>query len=97
MNSSPDIKIFLIGNKSDLEEHREVQFSEGESLKNNYNLNEFMETSAKNGINTKELFLKAGMLLYNEHKNYKAVSIYVIYNIQYVIFYNRQIHIPFQK
>ena len=28
MNSSPDIKIFLIGNKSDLEEHREVQFSE---------------------------------------------------------------------
>ena len=38
MNSSPDIKIFLIGNKSDLEEHREVQFSEGESLKNNYNL-----------------------------------------------------------
>ena len=94
MNSSPDIKIFLIGNKSDLEEHREVQFSEGETLKNNYNLNGFMETSAKNGVNTKELFLQAGVLLYKEHKNYKAVSIcYIIKNI---ILYS-QTHILFQK
>ena len=94
MHSSPDIKIFLVGNKSDLEEQREVQFSEGEELKNRYNLEEFIETSAKNGINTKELFLKAGVLLFNEHKKNKAVSLsYIIENITLY----RQTKILFQK
>ena len=75
MHSSPDIKIFLVGNKSDLEEQREVQFSEGEEMKNKYKLEGFFETSAKHGIYTQELFLKAGELLFIEDKKYKAVSL----------------------
>ena len=75
MHSCPDIKIFLVGNKSDLEEQREIQFSEGEELKNKYKLEGFFETSAKHGTHTKELFLKAGELLFNEYKKYKAVSL----------------------
>ena len=72
MNSSPDIKIFLVGTKSDLEEDRQVQFSEGEMLKNKYNLDEFMEVSAQEGTNTKELFLKAVLLLLSKYQNLKG-------------------------
>lgn len=41
------LPIVLIGNKADLESHREVSFSEGEELKESYNLTHHFETSAK--------------------------------------------------
>ena len=31
----------------------------------------FIETSAKTGLNTKELFVQAGKLLYNEYTKFK--------------------------
>ena len=69
-NSRPDAKMFLIGNKNDLEENRKVEFNEGEEIKKNYNFEYFNETSAKSGINTKELFIKAALLLCEDYKEY---------------------------
>ena len=70
-NSSPDIKIFLIGNKSDLEDDRKVNKENAEKLKNDYEFDYFNETSAKTGFNAKEIFVKAAQILYKD---------YVIYN-----------------
>ena len=82
-NSNPDIKIFLIGNKSDLEDERVVSKEEAEQFKNDYELDLFMETSAKEGINAKELFTEAAQILfkdYNQYKNSKRGNILKIEN-----------------
>ena len=71
MNSSPDIKIFLIGNKADLEKKRVINKDEAEKYKDDYELDYFIETSAKTGINAKEIFVQAAKTLYND---------YVLYN-----------------
>ena len=73
-NSNPDIKIFLIGNKCDLEDERVVKKEEAEGFKNDYDLNLFMETSAKTGFNAKELFAEAAMLLFNDYSKYKIIK-----------------------
>ena len=70
-NSCPDIKIFLIGNKVDLENERVVPKEKAENLKNEYGLDFFMETSAKTGLNTEELFAEAAKLLYKDYRKYK--------------------------
>ena len=67
---NPDVKIFLVGNKIDLEEKRVVSTEEGEEFYKNNNLSLFLETSAKNGKNIQELFKKAAILLYQEHNLY---------------------------
>ena len=71
-NSNPDIKIFLIGNKSDLEDERVVSTKEAEQFKDDYDLDLFMETSAKDGINVTELFTEAAKLLFNDYSTYKV-------------------------
>lgn len=70
-NSCPDIKVFLIGNKADLEGGRKVATKKGENYKNNYKLDEFMETSAKTGLNTQKLFVEAAKLLLRDYIRYK--------------------------
>ena len=55
----------LVGNKSDLENERKVQFEEGKK-KLNLKDNIFMECSVKNGINVKEIFIEAAKLLYKK-------------------------------
>ena len=67
IQSSPDIKIILIGNKVDLEDKREVPKEKGEQFCKDHKLCCFMETSAKTGFNAQNLFMKAGILLYEEH------------------------------
>ena len=63
-HASPDIKIFLIGNKIDLEESREVTSEEANKFKNDFEINLYMETSAKTGFNAKEIFIEAARALY---------------------------------
>ena len=74
INSSPDIKLILVGNKSDLEERREVQYEEGEKLAKDYGFVHFIETSAKTGENIKNLFIKAASVLYTKHIQYKEAE-----------------------
>ena len=69
-NSSPDIKIFLIGNKSDLTEQRVISKEMAQKVKDEYDLDFFIETSAKKGINTQELFVKAARVLYEDYNEY---------------------------
>ena len=70
-NSSPDIKIFLIGNKVDLENQRAVSTEQGKNLQNDYNLDLFVESSAKKKKNTEYIFVEAAKLLYNDYIKYK--------------------------
>ena len=80
LQSNPDIKIFLIGNKADLEEERQVQFNTAKTFKEENEINYFSEASAKNGINAKEVFIEAAKLLFKEHLKYKERNFKKIQN-----------------
>ena len=70
-NSNPDIKIFLIGNKVDLEDSRLVTKEQALQFQKDFELDLFMETSAKTGFNTQELFIQAAKVLYEDYMIYK--------------------------
>ena len=53
--ASPNVVIYIVGNKIDIEEARKVTKEEGQSLADELGL-PFVETSAKNGINVTETF-----------------------------------------
>ena len=67
--SSPDIKIILVGNKSDLSKKRAVKEDEVQKLVKEYDIDCYMETSAKTGENVEKLFVKASKILYKEYMN----------------------------
>ena len=67
LNTSPDCKIFLIANKIDLPE-RKISKEQGKKYKNDFKFDLFMETSAKSGFNSKELFINAANLLYTQNE-----------------------------
>ena len=65
--ANPDVRIFLVGNKADLEEKREVQKEEGLKYKNDQQLDLFMESSAKNGYNARNVLVEAAKILYKDY------------------------------
>ena len=69
--SNPDVKIFLIGNKADLEDKREVSKEAGETFFKDHKLSYFAETSAKTGFNVQNVFIEVGKELYKEHEEIK--------------------------
>ena len=71
LQSHPDVKIILIGNKNDLEDKRQVTFEEAKKYKEENQLLYFEETSAKTGINAKKVFTEAAKILFDEHLKYK--------------------------
>ena len=73
-HASPDIKIFLIGNKIDLEDSRKVTTEEAKKFQTDYELNLYMETSAKTGFNAKEIFIEAAKVLVKEYNEYKKAD-----------------------
>ena len=70
-NSSPDIKVFLIGNKTDLEDQRVISTDQGKMVQNDYNLDLFVESSARDGHNTEYIFAQAAKVLYEDYVKYK--------------------------
>ena len=58
---------YLIGNKADLENEREVSKEEGEKLKENYGFSNFIESSAKTGINIIELLENISISIYEKY------------------------------
>ena len=66
-HSSPNVKVFLIGNKIDLADERKVQTEEGEKYIEQFKINKFIETSAKSGFNAKNIFIEAAKLLYDDY------------------------------
>ena len=68
-NGSKDMKVFLVGNKLDLE--REVSKEEAEKYAKNNGIEMFMETSAKTGENAQKLLIEVAKFLYIDSINYK--------------------------
>ena len=66
-SNNQNIKIILVGNKSDLKNERKISYEEGEILKNKYNLDYFIETSAKSGDNAKNVLIEAAKMLYRDY------------------------------
>jgi len=69
--SNPDVKIFLIGNKADLEDKRRITKDQGEKLCSDHKLEFFMETSAKTGFNVQNVFIQVAKELYKQHEEIK--------------------------
>jgi len=65
--ANEDVRIFLVGNKADLEDDRKVTKEEGEKYKLDQHLDLFMETSAKTGQNARNVLIEAAKILYNDY------------------------------
>ena len=70
-NSNPDAKIFLIGNKLDLESEREVDKETVENYAKKNKMSLFMEASAKTGFNAQNIFIDAAKVIYRDFKKYQ--------------------------
>ena len=68
-NANPDIKVFLIGNKTDLDDSRLINKEEGKQLQEDYNLDLFKETSFINQNSAQEIFIESAKLLYFDYEN----------------------------
>ena len=71
-----DCKIFLIANKVDSPE-RIITTEQGNKCRNDFNFDLYMETSAKSGFNSQELFINAANILKRENEkifNYRKNS-----------------------
>ena len=66
--ANKNVRVFLVGNKSDLEEERVISKKEGEKFKEDKKLDKFMETSAKTGENAQYALVEAAKLLYKDYK-----------------------------
>ena len=55
-HASPDVRIYLIGNKSELEDSREVTFDRAVEFAKMNKIHKCFETSAKTGQNVEEVF-----------------------------------------
>merc|ERR1712151_92100 len=66
-NSVLGTKIFLIGNKSDLENKREVSTQEAKRFKEENNIDFFVETSARSGENSTKVFIEAAKNLHYDY------------------------------
>ncbi|VDD79908.1 unnamed protein product [Mesocestoides corti] len=64
-NSSSNMVIMLIGNKSDLESRRSVRKEEGEAFAREHGLI-FLETSAKTAANVEEAFIETARSIYEK-------------------------------
>ncbi|CCW70473.1 unnamed protein product [Phytomonas sp. Hart1] len=69
-NTSPHIEILLVGNKSDLEDEREVSFEEAAKFGEDNNLH-FMECSALSGHNVVQVFLSIAQKVHENVLNGK--------------------------
>ena len=69
--ANPDVRIFLIGNKADLEDNRVISKEEGQNFKDKNHLDFFVETSAKTGYNARNVLVEAAKCLYKDYLTLK--------------------------
>jgi GTPase SAR1 family protein len=67
-STKTDIKMFAIGNKKDLADNRKVEFNELQKFCDDNELNYYDEVSAKDNLNTLNIFKMAAKILYEEHQ-----------------------------
>lgn len=85
-HANPDAKVFIIGNKLDLESNRKVSKEEALRYKEEYKLDYFTECSAKSGLNAKDVFVEATKILYNDYLKYKDSVSLIYLKINYDFF-----------
>ena len=68
--NNENIQIILVGNKKDLENKREVSYSDGEKLAKSYGI-DFYEVSALNNDGIDKIFHKIAVLLSGINNNYQ--------------------------
>jgi GTPase SAR1 family protein len=66
-SAEPDALIFLVGNKCDREQDREVATEKGQSFATDKGLSGFFETSAKSGTNVELTFITAARRLFKTY------------------------------
>eukprot|EP01097_Dermamoeba_algensis_P003495 TRINITY_DN241_c0_g2_i1.p1 TRINITY_DN241_c0_g2~~TRINITY_DN241_c0_g2_i1.p1 ORF type:complete len:196 (+),score=33.81 TRINITY_DN241_c0_g2_i1:65-652(+) len=62
-----EIPIILVGNKADLEEQRDVSKAEATQLIEKFKISKYVETSAKNNMNVKEVFEDVTRMIVSKH------------------------------
>jgi len=67
-DNAGDIPIFLVGNKLDLEEQREVSKEQVERIKNEHDITSSMEISAKTGENGENMISELADMIVNHRK-----------------------------
>ncbi|SCU82999.1 LADA_0C09120g1_1 [Lachancea dasiensis] len=67
------VPVFLVGNKSDLEDERQVSYEDGVALAKQFNA-PFMETSAKQAINVEESFYGLVRLVRDNGASYNSAN-----------------------
>jgi small GTP-binding protein len=70
----PYLKIFLIGNKVDLEDKRVIDRAIAEELAKEHKIDLFLETSAKTGYNAQKIFVKAAQILVENYKDFANID-----------------------
>ena len=71
LNATDDVKIYLIGNKCELEEERQVTSQRAEDFAKRHGISKYFETSACEGTNVTDVFTFAGKEL-SEQKDAEA-------------------------
>lgn len=66
---SPDVRMYLVGNKNDLTGNRQVSRDEGEEAKDRTKMTNFFETSAKTGDHIQETFEDLAKLLVDSNRD----------------------------
>ncbi|MHA1975129.1 MAG: Rab family GTPase [Candidatus Hodarchaeales archaeon] len=66
---SPEAKMYLVGNKNDLIEEREISFEDGKEASQRLNMENFFETSAKTGNHIQETFEHMAAYLVESNKD----------------------------
>ena len=72
--TSPDIKVFLIGNKNDLVKSRKIKTETAQKFCEERGFDYFVETSAKKGDNVLNAFVYAANLLLEESLRYMNIG-----------------------
>lgn len=91
--TNPNTVIYLIGNKSDLDDQRDVTFDEARQFAEDNDLT-FIEASAKTGINVEEAFLETAKKIYQNIQdgsldlNAAESGVQVIFKFIFIKVYN---------
>ena len=64
-NANPGLKLILVGNKSDLK--RVVDIEKVNKIMDEFDIDLYIETSARTGYNVEKLFVEASKILFKEY------------------------------
>ena len=70
INAKPETLLYIVGNKNDLENERQVKKEEGEEFAKKNNFNFFIETSAKDNNFVSELFQQGLIQFYEQYEDH---------------------------